>query len=84
MLVVEDVVTTAKSSNETILCIEAHGGIVVAEASLVDRGEGAANLPVPLISLLKLSVPTYASDALPAHLKDVPAVKPGSRFLKSA
>jgi len=84
ILVVEDVVTTAKSSLETIECIQAHGGEVIAEASLVNRGDGASNLSIPLISLLKLSVPTYKPDALPAHLKDVPAVKPGSRFLKSA
>jgi orotate phosphoribosyltransferase len=84
VLVVEDVVTTAKSSLETIECIKANGGEVIAEASLIDRGEGAENLPIPLVSLLKLSVPTFKPDALPAHLKDIPAVKPGSRFLKSA
>ncbi len=82
VLLVEDVVTTAKSSLETMECIKANGGEVVAEASLVDRGEGAKNLPFPLISLLKLSVPTYQPDALPEHLQNIPAVKPGSRFLK--
>lgn len=83
ILVVEDVVTTAKSSIETIECIRAHGGDVVAEASLIDRGEGAAKLPVPLVSLLKLDVPTYKPDELPPHLANIPAVKPGSRWLKS-
>ncbi len=84
VLLIEDVVTTAKSSLEAIESIKAHGGDVVAEACLVDRGEGAANLSIPLVSLLKLSVATYKPDALPDHLKDTPAVKPGSRFLKSA
>jgi orotate phosphoribosyltransferase len=82
ILLVEDVVTTAKSSLETVDCIKDYGGEVVAEASLIDRGEGASILPFPLISLLKLSVPTYQPDALPAHLKDIPAIKPGSRGLK--
>lgn len=82
ILLVEDVVTTAKSSLETVECIKEHGGKVVAEASLIDRGEGAAALPFPLISLLKLSVPTYQPDALPPHLKAIPAIKPGSRGLK--
>ena len=82
ILLVEDVVTTAKSSLETVECIKEYGGEVVAEASLIDRGEGASVLPFPLISLLKLSVPTYAPDALPAHLKDISAVKPGSRGMK--
>lgn len=84
VLVVEDVVTTAKSSLEAMECVKAHGGEVVAESSLIDRGEGAKNLSVPLISLLKLSVPTYKPEELPAHLQNIPAVKPGSRFLKSA
>lgn len=82
VLVVEDVVTTAKSSLETMDCIREHGGEVVAEASLIDRGDGASRLPVPLVSLLKLSVPAHAPDALPAHLKNTPAIKPGSRWLK--
>lgn len=84
VLLVEDVVTTAKSSLETMECVKAAGGEAIAAASLIDRGEGAKNLPFPLVSLLKLSVPTYQPDALPVHLKDVPPVKPGSRFLKAS
>ena len=80
---VEDVVTTAKSSLEAIECVRAHGGEVLAEASLIDRGEGAKNLSVPLVSLLKLSVPTYKPEELPPHLQNIPAIKPGSRFLKT-
>lgn len=84
ILVVEDVVTTAKSSIETIECIRAHGGEVVAEASLIDRGEGASKLPVPLVSLLKISVPAFKPDELPPHLAGIPAIKPGSRWLQAA
>lgn len=83
ILLVEDVVTTAKSSLETVECIKEHGGQVVAEASLINRGAGANALPFPLISLLKLEVPTFKPEDLPAHLRDIPAVKPGSRFLKA-
>lgn len=83
ILLVEDVVTTAKSSLETIACVKAYGGEVVAELCLVDRGNGAKNLNIPLISLLKLDVSAYPADALPAHLHNIPAVKPGSRWLKS-
>ena len=82
VLLVEDVVTTGKSSLETVTCIEAHGGKVVAEASLIDRSNGAHSLPFPLISLLTLDVQTYSPEALPQHLKDVEAVKPGSRWLQ--
>ncbi len=82
VLLVEDVVTTGKSSLETVRCIEALGGKVVAEASLIDRSGGAHGLPFPLVSLLTLDVKTYAADALPEHLQGTEAVKPGSRFLK--
>jgi len=83
ILLVEDVVTTGKSSLETVECIAAHGGKVVAEASLIDRSSGQSKtLPFPLISLLTLDVKSYASDNLPEHLRDVPAVKPGSRWLQ--
>jgi len=81
VLLVEDVVTTAKSSLEAMDCIRAHGGEVVAEASLIDRGEGASKLPIPLVSLLALSVPTFNPEALPPHLICQPAIKPGSRWL---
>lgn len=82
VLLVEDVVTTGKSSLEAVACIEAAGAQVIAEASLIDRSGGAHGLPFPLISLLTLDVKTYAEDALPAHLQSIPAEKPGSRFLQ--
>ena len=81
VLMVEDVVTTGKSSMEAVACVEKHGGVVVAEASLIDRSNGNHSLPFPLISLLTLDVKTYQPDALPAHLQGTQAVKPGSRFL---
>lgn len=82
VLVVEDVVTTGKSSRETFDCIRACGGEPVAEACLVDRSDGGADLGIPLIALLSLSVPTYPPDALPPHLAAIEPVKPGSRGLK--
>lgn len=82
VLMVEDVVTTGKSSMEAVACVEKSGGVVVAEASLIDRSGGAHSLPFPLVSLLKVDVKTYQPDALPEHLQGTQAVKPGSRFLQ--
>ncbi len=82
VLLVEDVVTTGKSSLETVTCIEEQGAVVIAEESLIDRSNGQHGLPFPLTSLLTLDVPSYAADALPEHLRAIPAVKPGSRWLK--
>lgn len=82
VLMVEDVVTTGKSSMEAVKCVEAHGGVVIGEASLIDRSHGTHALPFPLVSLLTLDVKTYQPDALPAHLQGTEAVKPGSRWLQ--
>lgn len=81
ILVVEDVVTTGKSSLETMDCIKEHGGNVVAEACLIDRSNGTAKLGVPLVSLLALEVKTFAENEVPAELQSIPAIKPGSRWL---
>lgn len=85
VLIVEDVVTTGKSSMEAAVCIRDYGGEPVAVASLVDRrGKNDTSLTLPLISLLTLDIPTYKLDALPPELAAIPAIKPGSRGLKQS
>ena len=79
VLMVEDVVTTGLSSKEAIAAIEQAGGKVVAAASLVDRSGGGVDLGVPFYPLIRIDVPTYAADDLPAELAAIPAIKPGSR-----
>jgi orotate phosphoribosyltransferase len=86
VLVVEDVITTGKSSLETYELIKKFGAKIVAEASLVDRS-GDENLEdkmgVPVVSLLKIDVKTFDENNIPEELKNIPAVKPGSRFIAS-
>lgn len=79
VLMVEDVVTTGLSSREAIRAITEAGGTVIAAAALVDRSNGTVELGVPFFPLIRLDVPTYDPDALPAELAAIPAVKPGSR-----
>lgn len=79
VLMVEDVVTTGLSSREAIAAVRAAGGEVVAEASLVDRSGGDADLGVPFHPLIRIDVPTYQADAVPPELAAIPPVKPGSR-----
>jgi orotate phosphoribosyltransferase len=79
VLMVEDVVTTGLSSREAIEAVERAGGDVVAEAALVDRSSGKANLGVPFYPLIRIDVPTYEADAVPPELAAIPAIKPGSR-----
>lgn len=86
VLIVEDVVTTGKSSMEAAKCVEAAGGKVLAVASLIDR-RGSSDqvaLSVPLIPLVDITFPAFSKDNIPNHLKDTPAVKPGSRWLKAS
>lgn len=83
VLIVEDVVTTGKSSMEAVACVKELGGVPVAVASLIDRrSSNDVSLTLPLVSLMKLDIPTYKPDALPKELEAIPAVKPGSRFLQ--
>ncbi len=79
VLMVEDVVTTGLSSREAIAAVGAAGGEVVAEAALVDRSSGKADLGVPFYPLIRIDVPTYDATDLPPELAAIPAVKPGSR-----
>jgi orotate phosphoribosyltransferase len=79
VLMVEDVVTTGLSSREAIEAVRAASGEVIAEAALVDRSAGEANLGVPFYPLIRIDVPTYEANAVPAELAAIPAVKPGSR-----
>jgi orotate phosphoribosyltransferase len=79
VLVVEDVITTGKSTREVIDLVESLGGKVIGNASIIDRSGGSADLPFPPISLAKLSVPTYKADQCPLCQQGLPLVKPGSR-----
>ncbi len=78
VLVVEDVITRGGRVKETLDIVESKGGVVAGIAVLVDRSQGQATFTAPLFSLLELGFPTYDPDALPDHLKDIPAIKPGS------
>lgn len=79
VIVVEDVITTGKSSFETVDVIRSYGAEVVALASIVNRSNKDEINGLPIISASKIDVNTYDADDLPEHLKNTEAVKPGSR-----
>jgi orotate phosphoribosyltransferase len=78
VLVVEDVITTGKSTRETIEVARAAGASVVGAAGIIDRG-GAGDLGVPAWILASMPLPTYPPEACPLCAEGVPVVKPGSR-----
>ena len=79
VLVVEDVITTGKSSKECANCVESYGGEVVAEAAIIDRSINPINFGFPVISLATIDAPLYDSDNLPAELAKIEVIRPGSR-----
>ncbi len=79
-VVVEDVVTTGKSTYEVIHLSENAGAKIVAVASLVDRSDGAAIFAQPFVSLLKINIKTYRPEDCPlCRERRAPLTKPGSR-----
>jgi orotate phosphoribosyltransferase len=79
VLVVEDVLTTGRSTRETIQVATAAGGHVVGAASIVDRSGGVVRFDLPFQALLDVELPTYSPDTCPLCAKGLPVVKPGSR-----
>ena len=79
VVVVEDVVTTGKSTREVIAVVEAAGARVIGIASLIDRSSGKAGFEVPFESLQKLAVDAWAAGSCPLCAAGSSPTKPGSR-----
>jgi len=83
VVMVEDIVTTGRSSRECIAAINRHSANLLGAACLIDRSNGRADIGIPLVSLVQMDVPDYAADELPPELAGLPAEKPGSRDLNA-
>ena len=81
-LIVEDVITTGKSTNEVAEVVKACGGVVASVASLVDRSGGKVNFGVPKYSLLEIEVKSYKPEECPMCKQGLAFIKPGSRNIK--
>ncbi len=81
VLIVEDVITTGKSSLECSKLVKDLGGLVVGFACIIDRSNGKSQIKDIIVSQLELNIPTYTKENLPEHLSSLKAVKPGSRNL---
>lgn len=78
VLVVDDIMTTGGSVQETVDAVRRAGAQVVGAAVFVDRSGGAARLDVPLKALWTIDIPTYAADECPQCAQGVPITKPGT------
>jgi orotate phosphoribosyltransferase len=79
VLIVEDVITTGKSSLECSKLVLSNNAIIAGYASLIDRSEGKSAIKHKIVSQVELNIPTYQKDKLPKELLSLPPVKPGSR-----
>ena len=82
VIIVEDVITTGKSSFETVDVIRSCGAEVIALTSIVNRSNKDEINGLPIISATKIDVDTWDEGEVPDKLKNIPATKPGSRSLK--
>ena len=81
ILIVEDVITTGKSSIECSNLAVSLGAKVIGYACIIDRSDGKSNIKEKIVSQIKLNIPIFKKDNLPEYLSNIKAIKPGSRNL---
>jgi len=84
VLIMEDVITTGKSSLECVKLVKKAKGKLLGFACIIDRSD-KKNLLIKknkMVSQVKISVPVYKKNKLPTFLQNIPISTPGSRFLK--
>jgi orotate phosphoribosyltransferase len=81
VLIVEDVITTGKSSLECSKLIKEANAILVGFACIINRSSGNSLLKEKITSQVELNIATYTEKNLPENLKNIKAIKPGSRNL---
>ena len=83
VLIIEDVITTGKSSLECVKLIKKSKATLIGFASIIDRSsKKSLKIKKKIISHLKINVPTYKKDKIPKDLSLIPITTPGSRFIK--
>jgi orotate phosphoribosyltransferase len=83
VLIIEDVITTGKSSLECVKLIKKSNAKLIGFATIIDRSSKKdLKIKKEIVSHLKISVPTYKKNKIPNELKLIPISTPGSRFSK--
>ena len=81
VLIIEDVITTGKSSIECSKIVSDANAKIVGYACIINRSGGTSKIKDKIVSQVDLDIPTFESDKLPEALKALKAIKPGSREL---
>ena len=79
VLIIEDVITTGKSSLECAKLVLENGAKTVGYACIIDRSNGKSLIKDKIVSQVELNITTYKKENLPESLIKIKAVKPGSR-----
>ena len=83
VLIIEDVITTGKSSLECVKLIKEAKASLVGFASIIDRSsKESLKIKRLVVSQIKIKVPTYKKNQLPKYLRSIPISTPGSRYIK--
>ena len=83
VLIIEDVITTGKSSMECVKLIKNSKAKLIGFATIIDRSsKNNLKIKKDIVSHLKISVPTYKKNNIPNELKLIPISTPGSRYTK--
>ena len=81
VLIVEDVITTGKSSLECSKLVSSNNAKIVGYACIIDRSNGQSYIKDKIVSQVQLNIPTYKKENLPKELQSINPIKPGSRNL---
>jgi orotate phosphoribosyltransferase len=81
VLIVEDVITTGKSSLECSKLIQEAKANLLGYACIINRSNKKLLTSNKIISQIELIIPTFEEKNIPDHLKYIKAIKPGSRNL---
>jgi orotate phosphoribosyltransferase len=83
VLIIEDVITTGKSSLECVKLIKKAGAKLLGFSCIIDRSnKKTLKIKQKIISHMKINVPTFKKNKLPKSLKSIPISKPGSRHVR--
>ena len=83
VLIIEDVITTGKSTLECVRLVKKYKAKVIGFACIIDRTNNKnTKIKKKITSHIKIDIPTYNKKNLPKKLKLIPITVPGSRYVR--